>query len=104
MQWRHAAWVPSPSHDFLIQSSQAINIPPQVRIYQNNRNAESRGDVIPIPVGISATEALMDLAYDGTRQRLYIANSGRNRGNFSIPARTSSWIRSRLANFRIRWD
>ncbi len=69
----------SPSHDFLIQSPQAINIPPQVRIYQNYRNAEARGDLIPIEVGISANEALEDLAYDGTRQRIYIANSGKNR-------------------------
>ncbi len=69
----------SPSHDFLIQSPQAINIPPQVRVYQNYRNAEARGDLIPVEVGISANEALEDLAYDGARQRIYIANSGKNR-------------------------
>lgn len=69
----------SPTHDFLIQSSQAINIPAAVRVYQNNRNPESRGDLVPIPVGISANEALEDLLYDANRQRLYIANSGRNR-------------------------
>ncbi len=69
----------SPSHDFLIQSAQAINIPQQIRIYQNNRNAEARGDLIPVEVGISSNEALEDLAYDSTRQRIYVANSGRNR-------------------------
>jgi uncharacterized protein (TIGR03437 family) len=69
----------SPSHDFLIQSSQAINIPQQIRIYQNNRNAEARGDLIPVEVGISSNDALEDLAYDSNRQRIYIANSGRNR-------------------------
>lgn len=69
----------APGHDFLIQSAQAINIPPQVHIYQNSRNAEAVGDLFPIPIGISSTEGLTDLAYDGTRQRLYIANSGRNR-------------------------
>ncbi len=69
----------SPSHDFDIQSPEAINIPPRVRVYQNNRNAEAQGEIIPIPVGISANEALEDLIYDATRQRLYIANSGMNR-------------------------
>ncbi len=69
----------SPAHDFLIQSPQAINIPQQIRIYQNNRNAEARGDLVPVDVGISANEALEDLAYDSSRQRIYIANSGRNR-------------------------
>lgn len=69
----------SPSHDILVQSNQAINIPQRIRIYQNNRNAEAKGDLIPIPVGISASEALVDLTYDAKRQRLYIANSGMNR-------------------------
>ena len=69
----------SPGHDFLIQSPQAINIPQTVRVYQNNRNVEARGDLVPVAVGISANEALEDLVYDSTRQRIYIANSGRNR-------------------------
>ena len=69
----------SPSHDFTIQSPEAINIPSRVRVYQNNRNAEAQGEIIPIPVGISANEALEDLIYDSTRERLYIANSGMNR-------------------------
>ena len=69
----------SPSHDFAIQSPEAINVPPRVRVYQNNRNAESRGSVIPVPVGISANESLVDMVYDSTRRRLYIANSGMNR-------------------------
>jgi len=69
----------SPSHDFLIQSPQAINIPQRVRVYQNYRNAEARGQLMPVTVGISANEALEDLLYDSNRQRLYIANSGLNR-------------------------
>lgn len=68
-----------PSHDFVIQSPEAINIPPRVRVYQNNRDAEARGDIIPVPVGISANEALEDLLYDPQRGRIYIANSGMNR-------------------------
>jgi uncharacterized protein (TIGR03437 family) len=69
----------SPPHDFAIQSTQAINIPPQVQIYQNFRNSDARGAVIPIQVGISTSEGLQDLAYDSRNQRIYIANSGRNR-------------------------
>lgn len=68
----------SPSHDFAIQAPEAINIPSRVRVYQNNRNSEAQGEVVPIPVGISANEALEDLVYDASRQRLYIANSGMN--------------------------
>lgn len=66
-------------HDFLIQSPEAINIPPNVRVYQNNRDAEARGDIIPVPLGVSASEGLVDIVADNTRQRLYIANSGLNR-------------------------
>ena len=68
----------SPSHDFAIQAPEAINIPARVRVYQNNRNSEAQGEVLPIPVGISANEALEDMVYDSVRQRLYIANSGMN--------------------------
>jgi hypothetical protein len=30
-------------------------------------------------VGVSANEALVDIEYDSTRNRVYIANSGKNR-------------------------
>ena len=69
----------SPSHDFIVQSPEAINIPSRVRVYQNNRNTEAVGDIVPVPVAISASEGLEDLVYDATRQRIYIANSGMNR-------------------------
>lgn len=69
----------SPSHDFVVQSPEAVNIPPRVRVYQNNRNAEAIGDIVAIPVGTSANEALEDMIYDAARQRLYISNSGMNR-------------------------
>jgi uncharacterized protein (TIGR03437 family) len=65
--------------DFLLQSSDAVNIPPNVRVYQNNRNAEARGTLIPIPIGTSSSEGLVDMLLDSTRQRIYIANSGLNR-------------------------
>ncbi|HLJ14796.1 MAG TPA: hypothetical protein VKV15_09895, partial [Bryobacteraceae bacterium] len=69
----------SGGHQFLIQSPEAINIPPQVQVYQNNRNAEAVGTVIPVPIGISVSEALEDLIYDAKRQRIYMSNAGLNR-------------------------
>jgi uncharacterized protein (TIGR03437 family) len=62
----------------LLQSSQAINILPSVRVFQNSRNAESRGAILPIDTGGSTT-ALADMLQDTARQRLYIANPGLNR-------------------------
>jgi len=69
----------APGFDFVIQSPEAINIPPRVRVYQNNRNAEATGTIIPISLGASPLEGLQDIVYDSTRQRLYITNSGMNR-------------------------
>jgi uncharacterized protein (TIGR03437 family) len=66
-------------HDFLIQSADAINVVPSVRVYQNNRDAEARGDIVPLQVAISPNEGLADIVPDNNRQRLYISNSGMNR-------------------------
>ena len=62
----------------LIQSPEAIDIVPNVRVFQNNRNAEALGTIIPVDTGAGAT-GLADLLADTTRQRLYIANPGKNR-------------------------
>jgi uncharacterized protein (TIGR03437 family) len=62
----------------LIQSSEAINIIPNVRVFQNNRNTETRGRILPLDTG-ATTAGLTDLVADTTRQRLYIANPGLNR-------------------------
>lgn len=62
----------------LIQSSEAVNIVPTVRVFQNNRNPESRGAIIPIDTGASVI-GLTDMLADTARQRLYIANPGLNR-------------------------
>ncbi len=45
-------------HDFAIQATTAVNIPPRIRVYQNNRNAEAAGTIIPISVGVSTSEGL----------------------------------------------
>lgn len=65
--------------DFVVQSQEAINIPAQIRVYQNQRNAEAAGDIRTVPVGQSLAEGLVDMVLDTQRQRLYIANSGLNR-------------------------
>jgi uncharacterized protein (TIGR03437 family) len=69
---------PTPS-DFYVSSTQAINVPPLIRVAMNNRNSEASGTIVPIAVSASTSEGLMDMAIDNTRQRLYIANSGLNR-------------------------
>ena len=67
------------SHDFLVSSPQAVNLPASIRVFQNSRNTESRGDLIPVQTAISPNEALTDMVADATRNRLYISNSGMNR-------------------------
>jgi uncharacterized protein (TIGR03437 family) len=67
-----------PAHDFAVQSPEAINIPDRVRVFENSRDSDSRGVVIPIATG-SIANPLPDLVYDQQRQRVYIANSGMNR-------------------------
>ena len=71
-------WTPA-SHDFLISSTQAVNMPSSIRVFQNSRNTESRGDLIPVRTGISPNERLTDIVADTVRNRLYISNSGMNR-------------------------
>ncbi len=79
----------TPSHSFLLQAPAAVNLPPRVNVYQNNRNSEARGDLMVIETGISSAEGLVDLALDSQRQRIYIANSGLNRVEvFDIRTRT----------------
>ncbi len=62
----------------LIQSSEAVNIIPAVRIYQNSRNAEARGNIVPVDTGAGSL-GLTDIVADPARPRLYIANPGLNR-------------------------
>ena len=62
----------------LIQANEAVNIIPAVRVFQNTRNAESKGTILPIDWGASSA-GLADMLGDTARQRLYIANPGLNR-------------------------
>ncbi len=65
-------------NDFLIQAPEEINIAPNLRVFQNNRNADSNGKILMTQQNISAAETLMDMVMDTTRQRIYVANSGLN--------------------------
>jgi len=62
----------------LLQSEDAINIPPVIRVFQNWLNAETRTTTFPVDTGLNAIEGLTDLLLDNTRQRVYIANAARN--------------------------
>jgi uncharacterized protein (TIGR03437 family) len=64
--------------DFLIQAPEAVNIAPNLRIFQNNRNSDAMGTILVTQQNISAAETLMDMVMDTTRQRIYIPNSGMN--------------------------
>ncbi len=69
----------SPPSDFLLTSNEAINIPNSVRVYQNSRDSEARGSILPIAIGPGATTPFPDLSYDSSRQRVYVANTTMNR-------------------------
>jgi hypothetical protein len=43
----------SAADQILLQSNEAVNIIPTVRVFQNNRNAEARGTILPIDWGAS---------------------------------------------------
>ncbi len=69
----------SPPSDFLVTSNEAVNIPSSIRVYQNSRDSEARGGIMPIPLGPGSTNPFPDLAYDQSRGRVYIANFTMNR-------------------------
>ena len=62
----------------LIQSPEAVNVIPTVRVFQNYRNSETPGTIMPVDIGATTT-GLTDIAEDSARQRLYVANPGLNR-------------------------
>jgi uncharacterized protein (TIGR03437 family) len=69
----------TPPADFVVTSNEAVNIPPSIRVYQNARDSEARGTVLPVPSGPGSAAPFPDLAYDASRQRVYIANTTMNR-------------------------
>ncbi len=81
--------------DILLTSPNAINYPPEIRVYMNYRQSDQRGLVIPIPVtpnnspnvtAMTATSTLVDgdqgledIVLDQPRNLVYISNAGYNR-------------------------
>jgi uncharacterized protein (TIGR03437 family) len=62
----------------LVQAAEAVNILPNIRVFQNTRNPESRGTILPVDIG-ATTAGLTDMVADNARRRLYIANPALNR-------------------------
>src|SRR5260221_407967 len=75
-----------------LASSEAINIPNNIRVFMNYRNPDQRGVIYPVPTTPNnspapnqaypfgqGNEGLQDLVLDERRGRLYVSNSGYNR-------------------------
>jgi hypothetical protein len=65
--------------DFTVSSTQAINIPGNIHVYQNYRDSVSSGTIIPVAINALTSEGLADIVLDSPRARLYVANAGLNR-------------------------
>jgi YVTN family beta-propeller protein len=77
--------------DVTLYSINAVNIPPNIRVYMNYRESDERGVVYPVPQMPNANstapltgttggnEGLWDIVLDKTRNLVYITNSGYNR-------------------------
>src|SRR5207247_1223340 len=74
-----------------LASSEAINIPNNIRVFMNYRNPDQRGVIYPVPTtpnnsptgsqfpNGAGNEGLQDMVLDEARGRLYVTNSGYNR-------------------------
>jgi DNA-binding beta-propeller fold protein YncE len=64
-------------------SSNAINVPPTIRVYMNYRDSTMRGQIFPIPTvpntSGTANQGLQDIVFDPSRNLVYITNAGYNR-------------------------
>jgi uncharacterized protein (TIGR03437 family) len=65
--------------DFTVSSTEAINIPGNIHVYQNYRDSVASGTVVPVAINALTTEGLTDIVMDSARKLLYLANSGLNR-------------------------
>ncbi len=77
--------------DVTLYSAEAINIPPNIRVYMNFRQSDQRGVLYPVPQMPNANaaspltgtaggnEGLWDSQLDQTRNLVYITHSGYNR-------------------------
>jgi YVTN family beta-propeller protein len=78
--------------DIVLSSNEAINIPNNIRVYMNKRDADQGGIIYPIPSApnnspastanpnfTGGNEGLQDIIFDAQRNLVYISNSGYNR-------------------------
>ncbi len=63
----------------MVTSAEAINIPGNVHVFQNNRDPVSTGTVLPVNLNAVYNSGLTDIYLDTPRQHIIIANSGMNR-------------------------
>ncbi len=74
----------TPPHDFVVSAPEAVNVPARIRVYENVRDSDARGSILPLETGGGASLPAVpgpfpDMVYDPPRQRLYIANTWMNR-------------------------
>lgn len=66
-----------------LASSNAINVPPAIRVFMNYRDSTQRGLIYPIQTApnstVAANQGLQDIVFDPVRNLMYISNSGMNR-------------------------
>jgi DNA-binding beta-propeller fold protein YncE len=69
--------------NILLQSPNAINVPPSIRVFMNYRDSTMRGLIYPISTvpntSITASQGLQDILLDSVRNLIYITNAGYNR-------------------------
>jgi YVTN family beta-propeller protein len=78
--------------DIVLSSNEAINIPSNIRVYMNKRDADQGGVVYPVPMApnnspasaanpsfTGGNEGLQDIIFDPQRNLVYISNAGYNR-------------------------
>jgi DNA-binding beta-propeller fold protein YncE len=69
--------------NILLQSPNAINVPPNIQVFMNYRDSTMRGLIYPISTvpntSIDANQGLQDIVLDPVRNLVYITNAGYNR-------------------------
>jgi DNA-binding beta-propeller fold protein YncE len=78
--------------DIVLSSNEAINLPPTIRVYMNQRDPDQRGIIYPVPTTpnnspastanpnfTGGNEGLQDIIFDAQRNLVYLSNSGYNR-------------------------
>jgi DNA-binding beta-propeller fold protein YncE len=69
--------------NLLLQSPNAINIPPNIKVFMNYRDSNMRGLIYPISTvpntSVDANQGLQDIVLDPVRNLVYITNAGYNR-------------------------